>query len=616
MYQVYPSVKDVRINDPFWTPYLQKIRTATLPYVFKKLEENGYLQNFISVANKDGAKHLGPPYSDGHILQSLRGACDFLAADRDPILEAYVDRVIDILSAASEAEGGFLCTATTQEYPEQRWGDKGGDIVFQHDLYNHGTLIEAAISHYKATQKTTLLLPAIKAANLICDTMGPPPKRNIIPGHSLPEEAFVKLYGLFRDDSSLHGFAQENGVEPGRYLDMAEFWYEARGDHRGRFLAKDFSPQYNQDHVTFAEQREAVGHSVRAMLCYLGATAVAREKDRQDYFDTLRGLWDNVTSKKLHVSGGIGSRHDIEGFDVDYHLPNGAYLETCAAISLAFWNAEMNLVDCDAKYFDCFERSLYNNVMSAVGEDFTHFFYQNPLQSDGALRRWEWHRCPCCPPMLLKIFSCLNTFIYSYSGSERTVNVNMLIGSSYENELFSIEQTKCQITVDSKGEPLTVRIRIPEYLEQFTLNCDGAPVSYEYRNGYAVVKQIWRRNCPLTLSYETPIRRIYANPKVDADLGRVAVMRGPFVYCAEGVDNGGNVDLEWAEEPQLAQDGDFIRGKASNGNDISLLPYYRWCNRGEGETDRKMAVWLKQEHMLDTQALANKIQERLYDIYE
>ena len=603
----YPKVGSVAIQDDFWSPYLKNIRTITLPYTFKKMEESNYVNHFISVGKKDEKKHPGPPFTDGLLLEALRGACDFLATERDADLELYVDNLIEIIVAA-QAEDGFLCTHTLKEQPEKRWGDNGGDIVLQHDLYNHGCLIEAAVSHYNTTKKTTLLQAAVKAANLIANTMGYAPKKNIIPGHSIAEEALVKLYRLLRDDIELSIFVEENNANFNAYLDVAEFWYDARGNHENRFLSKSFSPIYNQDHITFAKQTEAVGHSVRAMLCYLGATVVAKEKGRTDFLEALNSLWDSVVYKKLHISGGIGARHDIEGFDVDYNLPNKAYLETCAAIGLAFWNTEMNLISANAKYFDCFERSLYNNVLSAVGGDFHHFFYQNPLQSDGDLRRWEWNACPCCPPMLLKIFSALNSFIYSYDNE--SINVNMFIGSSYENDLFSISQSRNTIKIDSKGKKMTVRIRIPEYVSHFSMS-----KAFQIENGYAIVEDIWDNNNPLILNYDTPIRRIYCNPKVRENHGKIAVMHGPFVMCAEGIDNGGDVDIKVAENPHLTMRGENIVGASATGADFHLIPYYKWCNRGDGDTDAKMAVWLTQENMRDRDHLAAEIGDNLYATY-
>lgn len=613
MKQQYPKVGEVKINDKFWTQYIDSIRRVSLPYALKKMEEADYVANFSSVIEKNGKQHIGPPFSDGLLFETLRGACDFLASEHDVVLEAYVDKIIELVASAQDKDG-FICTKTMLNYPDKRWGDNGGDIVMQHDLYDHGCLIEAAISHYKATGKTKFLDVAVKAANLIVATLGRPPKKNIIPGHSLPEEAFVKLYRLFRDEPALRERYSAQGVCYEDYLDMAEFWYDARGDHNGRYLAKEYQPYYNQDHVTFSKQTEAVGHSVRAMLCYLGATAVAIEKGREDYMKVVDVLWNNVVNKKLHISGGIGARRDIEGFDEDYNLPNKAYLETCAAIGLAFWNTEMNLVFQNSKYFDCFERSLYNNILSAIGNDFKHFFYENPLESDGDLRRWEWHGCPCCPPMIFKIFSSLNSFIYSYD--ENSVNVNMFIGSCYENDVFKICQSDSVITLDSKGKLLKLKIRIPEYVDDFRLLQNGHSLEHSCENGYAVVEAVWDEKNPLTVQYNLNIKRNVCNQKVTENHGKVAVSYGPFIMCAEGADNNGNVDIEISEQPCFTLCDENVVGNASNGTKFCLIPYYKWCNRINKPNDAKMRVWLRQENMKSKDVLSDMIGDKLYAIYE
>ena len=613
MYQQYPKVGSVKINDEFWTPYLKDFRNICMPYIFTRMEGRGYVKNFLAVAAGETGKrpYQHYPYHDGLLYEAMRGASDLLAAEYDVMLDSYLDRLIKIIGEA-QGEDGYICCKTTFEYPDKRWGDNDGDIVAQHDLYNHGCLIEAAISHYKATGKRSFLKLAVKAANLIVATMGKAPKKNIIPGHSLPEEAFVKLYRLFRDDQALAGFMAENNVKPQEYLDIAEFWYDARGNHEGRFLCKTLPPSYSQDHITFAKQREAVGHSVRAMLCYLGATVVAQEKGRQDYFETLNILWENVVNKKLHISGGIGARHDIEGFDVDYNLPNKSYLETCAAIGLAFWNTEMNIVSFDSKYFDCFERSLYNNILDGIGADFKHFFYQNPLESDGELRRWDWNGCPCCPGMLMKILPALNSFIYSFD--DNSLNVNMFIGSSYENEDFSISQQKGKIKIDSKGKVLTVRIRIPEYVENFALLQNGSSVEFTVEKGYAIIKGTFE-NAEIEVNYDQKIRRIFANPKVAENHGKVAVSYGPFVMCAEGIDNDGNIDYILAEDPHFELKGENIFANSADGKRVCFIPYYKWCNRINGPDDAKMAVWFKQENSRPLDVLANEIGEKLYGVY-
>ena len=595
------------IQDGFWTPYLENIRNVMLPYTFRKFEEVGYMKNFSSVASKDGEKHIGPSFSDGLVLESMRGAFDFLGSKYDPELDDMLDRLVDLVCSAAQKDG-FLCTMTVQNYPEKRWG-VNGHIIHQHDLYDHGCLIEAAISQYLATGKKKMLTAAVKAANLICGYMGPG-KKNVVPGHSLPEEAFVKLYRLFRDHRELDTFVDENGVKPEQYLKMAEFWYDMRGNHQDRPPNEGFTVKYNQDHLPFAEQTTAEGHAVRATLCYTGAAAVAYELGRQDFMKALNIIWENVTQKKLHISGGIGTRHDIEGFDEDYNLPNNAYLETCAAIGNMFWNGEMSLLKAEGKYYDYFEQSLYNNVLAAIGEDFIHYTYQNPLVSDGSFRRWEWHGCPCCPPMLLKIFSALNTYIYTCR--EGAVNVNMYIGSALETDDFKITQNEKCIRVDSRGKAMAVRIRIPNYAKGFVLTIDGKPVTFDMEDGYAVVTGVWTENVEIEVSFEEPVRRIFANPAVEADRGMVAFMRGPFLLCAEGIDNDGDVEFTVAEEPGLTVDRDSVIGMTEDGKIFRLIPYFRWCNRNSEPNDSKMAVSFKQAGMPDAEILDTKLNGALY----
>lgn len=317
-----------------------------------------------------------------------------------------------------------------------------------------------------------------------------------------------------------------------------------------------------------------------------------------------------MTRKKLHISGGIGTRHDIEGFDEDYNLPNNAYLETCAAIGNAFWNGEMSLLKAESKYYDYFEQSLYNNVLAAIGEDFVHYTYQNPLVSDGSFRRWEWHGCPCCPPMLLKLYSALNTYIYTYR--DGAVNVNMFIGSMLETDGFKITQSERSIRVDSRGKNLTVRIRIPNYANNFRLTVNGKPAVWTDECGYAVLTGTWTEQDEIVVSFGEMPRRIFANPAVKADQGMVAFMVGPFLMCAEGIDNGGDVEFTISENPQLEVDGDRVTGKTAEGKTFQLIPYYRWCNRNQEPTDSKMAVWFKQAGMPDEAALNAKLNGALY----
>ena len=587
---VRPQVNEVVINDNFWTPYLKKIRENMLPNVLDKFEEVGYFDNFRFAAEGKN-EHIGPPFSDGLILETIRGVSDFLAAQPDAEIEARLDKYIELITAAAD-DDGFLCTGTQCRTPHQRWGENGGDIIITHDLYDHGCLVEAGIHHYLATGKRTLLSAAVKAANMICAYIGEIPKHNLIPGHSLPEEAFVKLYRLMRDRSELADMAGNKE----EYLRVARFWYEKRGDMSGgRTGSPDprFQPPYNQDHATFRDQREAVGHAVRAMLCYTGAAAVAYETGDAGYIAALDALWESVTRRKLHISGGIGTRHDIEGFDVDYNLPNDAYLETCAGVGMCFWSGEMAALKLNSEYFDYFEKALYNNVLASVAEDGYKYFYQNPLISDGSVARWEWHGCPCCPPMLLKLFSSLGTYVYSKS--DDGVCVNMYIGSSMCCDDVKISQRDGHISVDSIGRNIALRLRIPGYADNFRVAVDGEYAEVAVENGYAVLNGAFTEDMDIEVKFDTPVRRMFAKRDVEADRGMVAVTHGPHVYCAEGADNA-DVDILVAETPCLEYRGDgTIAGKAADGGEFLLIPYFRWNNRGA----HPMRVWLRQENMRD-----------------
>lgn len=260
----------------------------------------------------------------------------------------------------------------------------------------------------------------------------------------------------------------------------------------------------------------------------------------------------------------------------------------------------MHRLEPDAQYYDCFELSLYNNILASAGQDFRHFFYENPLVSDGTVRRWEWHGCPCCPPMMLKLMAALGSYIYAYT--ERSLMVNLWIGSRLETEHFTVEQQGKQLHIDSKGQPLEVHIRVPFYAENFALSCGGEPLPYRMEQGYAVVAGVWTAETPILLSYTTAVRYVRANPLVQETRGQVAVLHGPVLLCAEGIDNGGRVDFTLPAQPPQTVTGtgladETVTGMAADGSPVRLIPYYRWCNRFEKPTDAAMAVWFRCEGM-------------------
>ena len=610
-----PQVNQVKIVDEYWTPYLDIIRNKFLPETFDKFENAGYFEGFAFVKEgvKDKCRSL--QFGDGLVFETIRGASDFLSIEYNAELDKRLDGYIELIKSAQDINpSGFISSYTTCMYPGKEWGENGGDIVIQHDLYNQGALAEAAVSHYLATKKTSLLEIAVKSANNICSYMGVYPKKNIIPGHALPEDAFIRLYRLFKEHPELNEFAKKHNVDANEYLRVVLFWLDNRGNRVNRDVSEKVTEFYFQDHLPFAQQLTAVGHSVRACLLYLGGVGATIETEREDYRKAINAQWENIANKKMHINGGVGTRHDIEGFDEDYDLPNDAYLETCAAISFAFFSGEMNLVEKHAKYFDCFERSLYNNILGAVSDDGSKFTYQNPLIMDGSFERKEWHHCPCCPPMLSKIHSSLGTYIYAYNKCE--VFVNLYIGSTVKTDEFEINQINKEFYISTKGETKSLYFRIPEYADNFILLFNNKEIDYKVRNGYAVIDGCFSEKDQIKVEFQSVPRRVFANTKVQEDKGLVAIMCGAKLYCAEGRDNNGVVDFEIAKDPELKYVGQNIVGKKSDGGTFTLIPYHLWGNRRtENNTDNKMAVWFRQQDMLSVIELETKIGDKLYADY-
>lgn len=350
---------------------------------------------------------------------------------RSTIIER-IDRYVDIVAKAQEAAGGgYIHTLVLLDFPSFRYGENGGNILSQHDLYNHGCLFEAGVHYYKATGKTKLLEVAIKAANELAATIGEPPKKWVVPGHSLPEYAIMELYELLMDEPEI---AQKVScpVNPEAYRELGKFWVFGRGQHENRVNHPQYMGEYSQDHAPIHNQVQAVGHAVRATLYYTGVTREAMlDGDQTLLKDSIR-LWDNVAARKLHINGGIGATHFEEKFGTDYDLVNSAYLETCATVGLIFWAESLSRATGDARYFQTIERSLYNLMLSSVTLQGDSYFYRNPLISDGSDHHWAWHECPCCPPMIHKTFGMFDKLIYAQD--DESLYVNLYIGGEADVE--------------------------------------------------------------------------------------------------------------------------------------------------------------------------------------
>jgi DUF1680 family protein len=543
-------IQQVTIQDDFWTPKLKVWREVTIPDCFTKFENDrgGAINNFDRVRDGKAGRHAGPEWYDGLIYEMIRGSADFLAASPDAELERRLDGYIErITAAAAKDPDGYLNTWTQLVAPQKRWGLNGGNDVSQHDVYNAGAMVEAAVHYYRATGKTRLLRTAAKLANHMADVMGPPPKKNIVPGHSLSEEALLKLYLLFREKPALKA-QMPVPVDEQRYLKLAEFWIENRGNHDGR---QNYGA-YAQDHKPVLQQETIEGHAVRATLLCAGLAAVGAVNGREDYLTEARRLWNNMVERRMYVSGGLGAVAGHEGFGPDYVLPNNGYLETCAAVGAGFFHHNMNLAFGEARFADELERVLYNGVLAGVSLKGNAYFYANPLEAGKNRVRWSWHECPCCPPMFLKIMGALPGYIYAQD--QDAVYVNMFIGSratlAMNGGKVLLRQTTrypwdgaIQLSVEpERAMEFAVNVRLPAWCAEPRIKVNGQPLAaLEQVRGYARLQRKWQRGDVIELSLPMPVQRIKAHPKVEADIGRLALQRGPIVYCLEAEDNGGHV---------------------------------------------------------------------------
>jgi DUF1680 family protein len=615
---------DVTLTDDFWTKRIETNRTVTIPFGFKKCEEEGRIRNFARAGGLlDGEYEGKMPFDDTDVYKIIEGASYSLAIHPDKDLEKYIDGIIEKIAAAQEKDG-YLCTWKTINpdktpawwvKPGPRWHNLGSS----HELYNAGHLYEAAYAHYQATGRTNLLNVALKNADLICETFGPGKKLDV-PGHQVIEMGLVKLY-------------RATGKQ--KYLDMAKFFLDQRGNAQGHQLYGS----YSQDHEPVVKQDEAVGHAVRAVYMYSAMTDIAGIMNDSSYRAAVEKIWDNVVSKKLYITGGIGARHKDESFGDNYELPNlTAYNETCAAIGNIFWNHRMFLLTGDAKYIDVLERTLYNGMISGVSLEGNTFFYPNCLESDGkykfnmgSLTRQPWFDCSCCPTNAIRFIPSMPNYIYATRGDSLYVNLFISSKTKVEMNKTNVEisqQTnypwdgKVIIKVEPQAsESFAVNIRIPgwalnkpvpsdlyhyadENQEKVTLKLNGKPIDINMNKGFAVIERKWSKGDVVELNLPMPIRRVIANEKVKADLNKVALVRGPVVYCAEGIDNNNKVlDIVIGDDAELKVEyrKDLLGGVTVITGDVSdetgrkrellAIPYYAWAHRGPGE----MAVWLKRK---------------------
>jgi uncharacterized protein len=614
----------VHVHDQFWAPKMETNANITIPYILKKCRETGRIDNFLKAAGKmPVGKITDFPFDDTDVYKLIEGASYALQVKKNPQLESALDSLIAIIGAAQEPDG-YLYTFRTMN-PEKlhawispkRW-EKDPDL--SHELYNCGHLYEAAVAHYLATGKRTLLDIAIKNADLLVSDFGPG-KAEYFPGHQVVEMGLARMYRV-------------TGKK--EYLDLAKFFLDIRGN------GKIKGSQYSQSHKPVFDQHEAVGHAVRATYMYTGMADIAALTGDQSYLNAIDDIWSDVVGKKIYLTGGIGATGAGEAFGAAYQLPNmSAYAETCASIANVYWNSRMFLMHGDAKYFDVLERILYNGLLSGFSQDGTHFFYPNPLSSMGQHQRSAWFSCACCISNMTRFLPSVPGYVYAQNNND--LYVNLFISNTSDIKLkagaVKITQTtdypwqgKINLQVDpQKKSEFTLRIRIPGWAQQapiasdlyqfmdqkkqpITLTVNGKAVAYQMEKGYAVLKRKWKKGDNVILDLPMEVEKVMAHENVKDDKGRFALQRGPIVYCLEGADNKDNLvqNIMVSKEAQVTPvyKKDFMSGamvltaegvsaKRQLNTDALLtteqqvvaIPYYTWNNRGPGE----MMVWIPYE---------------------
>ena len=609
----------VKVTDNFGGQRLQASREVTSPLAFSKCEETGRYENFVKAAHpSDTYKVEGFSFDDTDVYKTIEGASYSLQTYPDKKLQKYIDSVLVIVAGAQEPDGYLYTARTMNPKHPHNWAGKERWVAVEnlsHEFYNLGHMIEGAVAHYQATGKRNFLNIAIKYADCVCREIGNgPQQKKYVPGHQIAEMALVKLYMVTGDK---------------KYLDQAKFFL----DTRGYTSRKD---AYSQAHKPVVEQDEAVGHAVRAVYMYSGMADVAAITGDSSYIKAIDKIWDNIVSKKIYITGGIGARHAGEAFGNNYELPNqSAYCETCAAIGNVYMNYRLFLLHGDAKYFDVLERTLYNGLISGVSLDGGSFFYPNPLSSNGKYSRKPWFGCACCPSNVSRFIPSLPGYVYAVKNDQ--VYVNLYLSNKAELKVdkkkILLEQETgypwngdIRLKITQGNQDFTMKLRIPGWVRGNVLPGDlysytdnqkpayqvavnGQTVESDVNDGYLSIARKWKKGDVVEVHFDMIPRIVKANPKVEADHGRVAVERGPIVYCAEWPDNRFNVhsillnqhpQFKVTDKPELlygirqittdaqALSYDKAGKLVTKDVELTLIPYYAWAHRGEGD----MEVWL------------------------
>ncbi len=628
------QLSKINITDAFWKRYTDLVEDVIIPYQWDIMNDNipgvessHCLENFKIAAGLKKGQFYGAVFQDTDVAKWLEAVGYSLAEKKNEKLEKLADDAIDVIVQAQQKDG-YLDTYFIIKEPEQRWRN----LCEGHELYSAGHMIEAAIAYYEGTGKRKLLDSMIRLADLICRTFGPEEGLNHgYPGHQEIELALVRLYRVTQDK---------------KYLKQAKYFLDIRGVGENYFLVErkqknfkrifpeleDYDPAYSQSHEPVRKQKTAEGHAVRAVYMYSAMADVAEEYQDKELMEACENLWENITQKRMYITGGIGSSGFLERFTTDYDLQNDSnYSETCASIGMALFSLRMANITRDSRYAEVMEQELYNNILAGIAQDGKSFFYVNPLEikprqcmphtsrAHVKARRQKWFGVACCPPNIARTLASLGQYIYGVDGAD--IYTHLYIGNQTDipvnNDVVQIRidsmfpwNGNIKVKVQGVKEKIKLHFRIPSYSENFQLYCNGEEQELKVNNGYAYVEIC--ENSRIDIQFDMPVAFLHANYKVSADVGKVAIKRGPIVYCLEEIDNGPDLQCIYlsSKEAHVRKSRSFpecfeieLQGRrliskseglySSDGlsySDVNIqaIPYAYWNNRREGE----MLVWI------------------------
>lgn len=639
------AVSKVTIDDRFWSPRQELVRDVVVPYQWEALndlieggEKSGTIANFRAAAEGRKGEHHGFVFQDSDLAKWLETVGFVLQQNRDEGLEKLADAAIELIGSA-QMDNGYIGTYYQLQKPGEQWENVRDD----HEMYNAGHFMEAAVAYFEATNNRKILDIMCKFADHIVATFGP--REGQLPGycgHPEIELALVKLYKLTGNRSYLEMsrfFVEERGRDP-KYFDVELETRRAAGRQE---RVDRRSMDYFQSHAPIREQLTANGHAVRAVYLFAGATDIADEYGDDTLLAAVKHLWDNVVQRRMYVTGGIGSSDYYEAFSFDYDLPSDrAYAETCAAIGFLNWGQRLLQIEADSRYADVIERVLYNGLLSGISLDGRSYFFVNPLEvwpvvsgkrddiPSARTRRQPWFGCACCPPNIARFIASLSSYIYSVSENE--LYVHQYIGSRTEQTFQSgkiavRQQTEYPWTGSVKLEitggqaEFALALRLPSWSKRTVIRLNGAEIATAAisEKGYAKIHRIWNEGDIVEMELDMSVALVRAHPELREVSGKTAVQRGPVIYCLEEADNGANLrDLQLSSEaafegafvPDLLEGVYVIESKdawrtAYDGVSTDLyttsryakqqtkavfVPYYAWANREEGE----MTVWIRE----------------------